>query len=256
MPPLLRALHAESLKLKRTLALRLTVVAPFVITGMVLLFSYKVIESGREIGGGGMNPWDAMAQQSLVLWAVLMMPLFITLETALLAGLEHQEKTWKLLYTQPVPRWTIYAAKQLTGMTLIAISMLALWALILLDGLILRKLLPNSGFDAPIPWLRLLQFCGLIYLSSWLILSIHTWVALRWHSFVVAMSAGIAGTVAATLVIYSAEWNRFYPWTAPLMVANGYGKGEVLTPVILFSVIGGVVFALLGAWEVGRREVG
>jgi len=255
MRSLSRALHSELLKLRRTLALRLTVVAPLVIAGLCFLFFYKGITSGRNVGGGNMPVWTSLCQQALILWSLLMMPLFIALETALLAGLEHQEKNWKLLYTQPVPRWTIYAAKQLTGMGLIALSVLTFWALILLAGFTLHLLLPDAGFGKDVPWLRLLKYCGFLYLASGSLLSLHTWVALRWHSFVVAMTVGIAGTVAASLVMYS-DWNRYYPWTAPLLVANGFGAGKLLTSTILFGAVGGLVIAFLGAWDLGRREVG
>jgi hypothetical protein len=47
---------------------------------------------------------------ALDLWATLMMPLFITIETALIAGLEHSENQWKNLLAFPIPRWTIYIA--------------------------------------------------------------------------------------------------------------------------------------------------
>ena len=255
MRSLSRALHAELLKLRRTLALRLTLVAPLVIIGMCFLFFYKAVSGGHKVGGG-LPHWTALCQQVLILWALLMMPLFIALETALLAGLEHQEKNWKLLYTQPVPRWTIYAAKQLTGMGLIAISVLALWALTLLAGWALNLLVPGTGFGEAAPWLKLLRYCGFIYLASGLLLSIHTWVALRWHSFVVAMTVGIAGTVAATLVMYSAEWRTYYPWTAPFLIANDFASGKLLPNAVLFGAAGGLVIALLGAWDLGRREVG
>lgn len=254
MRSLSRALHAELLKLRRTLALRLTLVAPLVIIGMCFLFFYKAVSGGHKVGGG-LSHWNALGQQVLVLWALLMMPLFIALETALLAGLEHQEKNWKLLYTQPVPRWTIYAAKQLTGMGLIALSVLALWGSTLLAGWILGLLLPGSGFAEPAPWLQLLKYCTFLYLASGILLSLHTWVALRWHSFVVAMTVGIAGTVAATLVMYS-EWRTYYPWTAPFLIANEFASGKLLPSAVLFGAAGGLVLALLGAWDLGRREVG
>ncbi|HKV10812.1 MAG TPA: ABC transporter permease [Thermoanaerobaculia bacterium] len=254
MQSLLRALQAELLKLRRTLALRLTVVAPLVIAGLCFLVFYKSITGGHKIGGG-LPPWTALSQQVLLLWALLMMPLFIALETALLAGLEHQEKNWKLLYTQPVPRWTIYAAKQLTGMGLIAISVLVLFVLILLVGWSLNLLIPGTGFAEPAPWRQLLRYCGAIYLAAGILLSLHTWVALRWHSFVVAMAVGIAGTVAASLVMYS-EWRLYYPWTAPFLIANNFASGKLLGNAILFGAVGGLVIALLGAWDLGRREVG
>ena len=45
--------------------------------------------------------WLMFARASSVLWVFLMLPLFVTLESALLAGLEHGERQWKHLLALP-----------------------------------------------------------------------------------------------------------------------------------------------------------
>jgi lantibiotic transport system permease protein len=57
---------------------------------------------------------------------VLALPLFITLEVALLAGLEHGQDHWKDLFVLPIPRWTIYTAKLATAALLLALSLVLL----------------------------------------------------------------------------------------------------------------------------------
>ena len=95
----------------------------------------------------------------------------------------------------------------------------------------------------------------MVHLASWLIISLHTWVAIRWQSFVVAMAVGILMTVGGMVVIH-ADWATFYPWALPGLLANTFNKGEpILLKELMVSVVGSVAVALLGCWEVTRRDV-
>jgi hypothetical protein len=256
-----RALWAETLKMKRTLALWLALIAPFLIVMLQFLIYY---DRGQHMIREGQNAWFWFAQQTFVFWSLLMLPLFVPLETALLSGLEHGSDHWKHLFALPLPRWTVYAAKQVAGLALIGLGMLALAGLSVLAGLGLRILKPGMGFEAPIPLLRILEFAGLIYLASWLITALHTWVGMRWRSFVVAMGFGVAMTVAGTVVI-NTDWANLYPWTLPVFVANGFMRGGAMFPELASEVkplaelavgsLGGLVVAVLGCWEFTRRDV-
>jgi hypothetical protein len=45
-----------------------------------------------------------------------------------------------------------------------------------------------------------------------LIISIHTWVGLRWQSFVVTSAVGTGAMVVAVL-LFQSDWSEWYPWT-------------------------------------------
>ena len=103
-----RVLSTEVLKLKRTLALWMVLVTPLV---MVLLqFAISAKKSTGLISSGA-DAWAPMVRQTVEVWTLLMMPMFVTLETSLLAGLEHTGKNWKSLLALPAPRWTLYVSK-------------------------------------------------------------------------------------------------------------------------------------------------
>jgi hypothetical protein len=253
MTVMVRALKAEVLKVKRTLALWLALLAPLVVVGFILIGD---LDRGEEwLGTGLENAWVEFTQSVDIFWALLMLPLFITLQTALLAGLEHRGEQWKHLYALPVPRWAVVAAKQALAAVLMGLSHLMLICFILLGGWLLWLLRPGLGFHVAIPWGQLLKPVATAYLASWLILAIHTWVALRWRSFVVASAVGIVPTVAGVVTINS-EWGSFYPWALAGLIINSLNKGEAL-PLLefLFGSLGGVVAALVGGWEVTRHDV-
>jgi hypothetical protein len=249
---LLRALGAERLKLKRTLALWLAPPAPLVIIALQVAIVFERQEYYRQQDIS--KAWAEYGGQTLFLWTMLLLPLFITLETALLANLEHGNRQWKHLFALPIPRPAIYAAKQISGMVIIGLSMAALYVYIVLSGLGLRLVAPGLGFEAPVPWGQFFQYVALAYLSSWLILSIHTWIGLRWPSFVVASSVGIAAMVVAVLMFQS-DWSQWYPWAMPGLVANGLEEGQDVLAQILIGSLGGLGFALVAGWEVTRRDV-
>jgi hypothetical protein len=246
------ALRAEQLKVKRTLALWLAPLAPLVIIGLQLAIVLQRREYYRNQDTTA--AWTEFGGQIVFLWTMLLLPLFITLETALLGNLEHGNRQWKHLFALPIPRGAVYAAKQISAMAIIGLSMAALYLYIVLSGLALRWLAPGLGFEAPVPWWAFFQYIGLAYLASWLILSIHTWVSLRWHSFVVASAVGIAAMVIAVFM-FESDWSQWYPWTYPGLVAYAAEGGLTLMRELLIGSLGGVGVALLGGWDVIRRDV-
>jgi hypothetical protein len=246
------ALRAERLKVKRTLALWLAPLAPLVIIGLQLAIVLQRREYYRNQDTAA--AWTEFGGQIVFLWTMLLLPLFITLETALLGNLEHGNRQWKHLFALPIPRGAVYAAKQISAMAIIGLSMAALYLYIVLSGLALRWVAPGLGFEAPVPWWAFFQYIGLAYLASWLILSIHTWVSLRWHSFVVASAVGIAAMVIAVFM-FESDWSQWYPWTYPGLVAYAAEGGLRPMRELLIGSLGGVGVALLGGWDVIRRDV-
>jgi hypothetical protein len=250
MVALYRALSAELLKTKRTLTVWLTLLAPLSMMMLVLALYFQQSEQRAHQD----DLWLMLIRTSLVLWSLLMLPLFITLETGLLSALEHHNKTWKQLYALPVPRWTVYASKQVIVLGLIGLSMIVLAALTVSVGLSFRVIKPDWNFSAPIPWTTLAQSVTLAYLASWLIISLHLWVSARWPSFVVAMGVGIVTTVAGVIFINS-DWAQVYPWTLPGWAARGCLEGEAFAVSLALGFVGGIAIALAGGWDVSRRDV-
>ncbi|HET8782718.1 MAG TPA: ABC transporter permease, partial [Pyrinomonadaceae bacterium] len=93
---LLRALHAELLKLKRTLAFRVIFVLPFLVATLQFFIAWRTKRYPADF-----NLWQTLQTSSLQIWAVFMLPLLITLETALLNGIEHSDRQWKHIFALP-----------------------------------------------------------------------------------------------------------------------------------------------------------
>jgi hypothetical protein len=242
---LIRVLHAEVLKLKRTLAFRMIFVAPL----LVATLQFFVIWNQKR-PGADFNLWGMISRASLSVWAVFMLPLLITLETALINGVEHGEKQWKHIFALPVPRYAVYAAKLLIAQTLAAASTLILCAMTVLVGLALARLRPELPHTGAIPYVWILKHATFVWMAAWLIIAIHTWVSIRWPGFALALGAGIGGTFFA-LFAASAGIGKYYPWLLPVNVF----MEERFAAALLLGAGGGVVAAVIGCLEFVRRDV-
>ena len=243
-----RTLSAEVLKLKRTLALRLIVIAPMLVALLSLLVQTAAIAAGH--GELAATLWESHKQTSLMLWSIFLMPLLITVETALLAGLEHAEKQWKHTFALPVPRYAIHFAKWSVTQALIAASTLLLCALTALTGWPLILWHPQLAAAGPPPIGSIVATALQCWLSAGMILSINLWIALRWPGFTVPLGAGIAGTFFA-LFASSAKIAAYYPWLLPLDVLSGGTRALI---AIAIGAGGGAIVAILGCIDFTRRE--
>ncbi len=255
MNDLLRAIGIECFKLRRTLALWASLLVPLLVIVMTTALGLSR-GAGARFLPEQTSPWDGMTGVVLSLWCLVGLPLFIALMTALLAGLEHREHAWRHLFTLPIPRWTIYMAKLLVGGGLLCLSACILAVGMALEGVLIHALRPGLGLSLPIPWdligSRTLSFVG----ASLLMLAVQTWVAIRWRSFVVALTLGIGGSVTTVVLRNVNESSsfapvaRFFPWAQPYF-AFMYPQMSLF----VVAIVGGVLVAALGCFEVVRRDV-
>lgn len=246
----LRTLSAELLKLRRTLAIYMVFAAPLLIVGLALLMYHErsafYVKQGKPL-------WDSLLRNAYALWAVLMLPLYITLQTALLSGMEHAEDRWRSLLAMPVPRWSIYFAKLVIPCAMVWISSLILNFGCIIDGLILRRLKPALRFPDPAPWGTAWHNALITLAAALLILAVQHWVSLRFPAFAGAAGFGVAATITGSLLINSAKYGPWWPWCLPARVMSA--TPEVLTQTLWYSAIGAAVVSIAGAIEFTRREV-
>ena len=240
-----RVLHAELLKLKRTLAFRVI----FVLPGLVALLQFFALWRTRKFGAD-FRLWETLPRNVLAVWAVFMLPLLITLETALLNGIEHADRQWKHIFALPVTRHAVYLSKFVVALALAAASTLFLCVLTVLAGLAVTYLRPELTNVGPIPYGWLAEYAALVWLAAWLIVAIQTWVSIRWSGFAVALGTGIGGTFFA-LFAASASAGKYYPWLLPMNIFTG----ERFAAALWLGAAGGALAALLGCLDFVRRDV-
>jgi len=255
MKALLRALSAEILKLKRTNAVRMVIVAPLAVIALVTFLAGNVT---TLILNQRVEVWLSLARITLIFWAILMMPLYVTLETALVANIDHAENHWKILLARPVPRWTFYTVKLVVVgvMTLLSIAILVCG--IVAAGLILPKIQRDLHFAPVIPIRQIVQKASEVFGLAFLYLAIQHWVSLRWRSFTVSVSFGIVGMVVGYGMLFTARGGSpgfaiYCPWSFPMMTLVN-PPADVM-PLLWISVALGVAWSVAGCWDFCRRDV-
>ena len=231
-------LYVEMIKLKRSLALALAVLAPGLIA-VFFFFSALRLTTGR--------PWEMWMMQGAGIWAFFMLPMSVTALTALVAHMEHGPRSWDHLRALPVPRWRLYSAKAACVLGLVAVMSAAVpilsWAALEAAAAIKPAVRPVGAID----WAVTAMVLGRMYLAALLLTAIQLWTALRFSSFVPALSVGIGGTFFA-VVATSAKQGVFLPWQMPVNIlatetwrwqtalALGCGGGLLILTLMLVSL--------------------
>lgn len=248
-----RSLAAETLKLKNTLALLTAAGAPlFIISLSFLIYYFK----GHEMLKEGENPWLPYTRHSLQVWAMLFMPLYISLAAALVCAVEHQSNTWKQLYSMPLPRWTVYGAKLILFTGLIFGSMLLLLALNQATGYLLGVLRPGLGFQNFSIALEAGKVILKMTLAAMGIMAIQFYISFRFRNFVFPIGLGFVLTVAA-MVLTRWEHIHYYPYSYPFFSFINTKPDDIVifSTEVWRSLAVLVVVSGIGILEMGRRDV-
>jgi len=243
---LIAALSAESLKIHRTLAVRLAVAAPLLLVG--LLTSAGITSPNAIFRSTDLSA--AFARPILTLWTLILLPMIAAIITTLLADLDHREHHWDQLFALPVRRSSIFAAKGLIAVTVIWLASFVLFA---------AAIAAMAGFKwtshrlaasaVPVGWMfRLLIRADV---ASLLLIAILFWCSLRWRNFVVPLGVGVAGIISAIIMVQSRSVAAsLWPWTAPAFAAN---LARSTTPLIIPAAVG-IIVAVAACSHLARRE--
>ncbi|WP_266205264.1 ABC transporter permease [Pontibacter kalidii] len=249
------SLSAETLKLKNTFALWLSVLAPCALLSMnVLAFWSK----GQHFITEGVNPWHRFAMQNFSLYTILLMPIFIALLTSLTNGIEHKSNGWKHLYSLPLPKSTIYTAKATTVVGLVLLSNAVFVLGYLAGGLFLMLVRPDLGFESMVGLTVVLVAVVKLFLSTFVIIAVQFWLSIRWSSFALSMGVGIVAIITV-MVAMRWEYIHLYPFAYPFMSIKSFpAEAEIynlFSQEVLLSLGGGVLVFILGYIDISRKRI-
>lgn len=253
MPMFLRVLTAEVMKIRRTLALWMVVIAPFVVVLLNFLIAYV---GADQVSKRNPDVWAMLTHQSVSLWTILMMPLFLTLETALLADVEHVDRNWKSVLALPPPRWMFYASKLVVATALLWTAHLVLVGGTIASGAILSawrpvlkiQALPLGGLLSPMLRVSAAALCAT---------AIQHWVSLRWQSFTGAMGFGMCAMVIGFMAVNSPDYGPWFPWSMSMYAirVSTAAAADSSSRVLFVGMAGAAIAAVAGAIEFSRREI-
>ena len=245
-------LSTEITKLKHTSTLWLSLIVPafaIMVALMNLLGDYA--HWTPRPPRPPLDEWNTALRSLWTIWVAAVLPFLIAIETVGLASPEHAGKHWKQLYTMPIPRWSIFAAKTVVCALLVCVSFVTFGVGVLGLGL-LRSGLFHLDMASAIPWGLMLHIAGRAYLASSAVIAIQMWLSMRVSGFAIPVGAGLGATMAGT-VLGPLHLTGWWPWLMPFD-SLPWGIDHVPASVII-SPVAFVVLTVLAGWHLSHSEI-
>lgn len=245
---------AEAIKLRRTAALWLAVLAPvFAIVLELIIVLGQHFPPTTDASAF----WRIPLQSGTAMWLGLCVPVFISFEAACLTSLEHSGKQWKQLFAFAIPRWSVFATKMLFCGLLAWVGILAGMLGVAGDVLIYGAM-NGLHVAAEIPWVGIFDTAGKACAASCLLIVIQTWISARFAGLASPVGIGLAALIVGGFVLLPLNkgiYSSWYPWTLPFrtLAANPGDLHSTLAPAV-FGSVGGIVLGALACWDLGRRR--
>jgi len=225
-------LGAEAVKLRRSWALLVALLAPLVQAGFLLIVVWFSDDRARQVGTG----FQAWYQVNFNGWGHLFLPITAALCASLVWSQEAEASAWKHLQAQPVPWRHHLLAKLGAVLLLVLLAQALLMAALALGGLVLRAFVPALGmgaFEAG----RLLRYGAMSLLAGLPLLVLHGLLGARMPQGAAALAVALGGTWISTR-LPETGWACLWPWGLATRLAH-YGHGpEAAFPLAAWGALG------------------
>jgi hypothetical protein len=240
--------RSEVLKSRRSFTFWLTMIgAAFV--PLVYAFAY-IFKTKYFIPGPGVNPWTKFFMHEWEVVGFLLLPFYVILIGTMLGQTEQKAVAWKQILSQPIPRWSIYAAK----LMMVTFTVLCCYGLFfvftMLAGGIAGLLFPELKFLSVKPLFSMELLRGLkLFICSLSLIGIHTWLGIRFKNLALPTGTGVVMIILAVILLQGWKGVYLFPYAYPVLTLQQFGNPGLLKHewfslgyFLLFSIIGYVDF--------------
>ena len=115
------SLTSEFYKSRKTLAFWAAIVLPIVICGLIMIGFYSGSAKILKFNYPGLVLWGQFSGATLGVMGMLILPFYVMFMAFSVNNIEHKNDTWKTLFSQPLNKLSIYAAKYAYAVALLFI---------------------------------------------------------------------------------------------------------------------------------------
>ncbi|PJK13643.1 hypothetical protein CO614_00700 [Lysobacteraceae bacterium NML120232] len=253
MSAIINSIHAEFLKLKRTLSPWLCFLAPAI---SVTLGAFVVFGGVMNAAEGGEAQWKIYCEIIFSVWTKFILPAYITLQLALMLGIENNGRQWKQLMSLPLHRGVHYFSKLACAFFLIGISNLIVICLIPASGFIVSiydDSLLGSISHMPVSYAVLTAIK--ITVGSLFLISLQSYISFKSLNYNLAIGVGFVAIAFCIFLPGKDLWIiQYIPWNMPGTLVKVWGD-EAIT-IMVVGVVGFLIFLLAGMKSFVTREWG
>ncbi|WP_428328643.1 ABC transporter permease [Mucilaginibacter sp.] len=258
--------RSEFYKTRKTMGFWSAVLLPLLLC--LLLFIGFFSKSDRLLHIPAMVLWFQFAGAILGIMGLLLLPMLIIFIAYSVNNIEHRADTWKTLFSLPIPKFSVYAAKYFYALFLLFLC-LTLFVLFTPGfGNLLSVLKPGLKFNEYSIASVLVQLYFKFFLASLGILSIQFLLSLLFRDFLKPMGIGFICTITGS-ILASNGWQYAYlfPYAHPMMAMKSLtqAKGnapsmpqltiEMLTKETWVSLVVAIVVFIIGYFIVLKKSV-
>jgi hypothetical protein len=214
MKGFLLSFRSEFYKSRKTLGFWCAILLPLLICLLMFIGFYS--NSDKMVNNPGVLLWMRFSGGILNVMGNLLLPMYIVFVGYSVNSIEHKADTWKTLFTLPISKLSVYAAKYFYAVFLVLLCLLLFVLLTIGFGNLLSLLKPELKFNEYHMEMVLLKVYFKLFLSSLGILSIQFLLSLLWADFLKPMGIGFVGTIAG-LITAVMGWKYAYliPYAHP-----------------------------------------
>lgn len=258
------SVRSEFYKSRKTLGFWCSILLPLLIC--LLVFMGFLTHSTKAAALPGQFLWMMYANSILGIMGLLLLPIYVIFIAYSVNSIEHKADTWKSLFSLPISKWSVYAAKYFFALFLVFLCLLLFYLFTIASGNLLNTLKPELKFNE----FHMEIFLGQVYLKLFLaslgILSVQFLFSLLWADFLKPMGIGFVGTVSAIIMVTTGwQYSYLIPYAHPLLAINGLLKPkgvagtllsvDLFTNEIYVSISAAAVFFVAGFFIVQKKSI-
>ena len=258
-------ISTEFLKLRRTMALWLTVLYPLGSVFLASLFLYAGRDKTTPDHVEFINNFNSLLAFFLPFFGVLMVSFF--------CQVEHRNSMFKHLYSLPVPKWAFYFGKLAASFLLLAVAWLLLMLFVYIALLILGSVTPKLRITDAFDHTYLLLLVSRTFLSAATLVVIQYLLSLRMRNVVAPISIGTSMIILPIAVLFVLgitgiltnpkifNWLLKYdPYSYPFSFIFKFSQGGPVkmelfpTSLVTWTLIASIL-AVLGYFNLKKRNI-
>ena len=199
-------LSAEMVKFRKSWPLLTAILSPVCQVGFILVlfwFSDAVVARFRP----GYRFW---LELNFVAWNLFLLPIIAAIISELSWAQDRDAMAWRHLLHQPMSRYNQYLAKLFSHMLLVLMSLVLLFILILLGGVILKQ---NEALQmGPLDAALFFKFTFFSIMAFIPVLAFQTWFSFRFPGPGPALGLAVLGAWGTLKLIGVTTFVQFLPW--------------------------------------------
>ncbi|MGE7941111.1 ABC transporter permease [Lysinibacillus xylanilyticus] len=242
----------DSIKFKRSKLILITILFPLFVFLMNFTDFYFRFDFNKEMAQElHTSDWVFLIISSH--WAMfIMVPLSITIFASKIVNIEHEANAWKILFSLPISRYSIYLSKFIYLLVLCAFSATCIVGSILFVGLFL-------DFNGPIPWGLILKQAFYPYIVSFPLMAFQLWISMVCQNQMISISLGVIFTLSG-FFLQNIKWLFWvYPiWGTPILPSDEFNEvisNNDLSFLFIMSFIVGTIFLISGMVHFSKKDM-